>query len=117
MSKRDIDAMRADTDNIINWRPRTRSDCEHSVRPCPFISCKYNLYLDVAKTGNIKLNFPDIEPSEMKESCVLDVADAGGLTLERTADCLNMVRERVWQIQRDALLKLYGGELRKCGEW
>jgi len=34
-------------------------------------------------TGSIKLNFPDKEIWEMEETCALDVADRGGITLER----------------------------------
>ena len=56
-------------------RPRTRGDCEQGERPCPFVSCKHHLYLDVsARTGAIKLNFPDLEVWEMNETCALDVA-------------------------------------------
>ena len=105
MSRKKIEAEKT---NVVNWRPVRRSDCEHGVRPCPYVSCKYNLYLDVTACGNIKLNFPDIEPGEMTESCVLDVADRNGATLEEVGVYLNMVRERVRQIQRDALEKLYG---------
>jgi len=38
-----------------------------------------------ARTGAIKLNFPDLEVWEMTETCALDVADRGGTTLERSA--------------------------------
>jgi hypothetical protein len=92
--------------NVLEWRPVHRSDCMHGVRPCPFVSCKFNLYLDVTRCGNLKFNFPDIEPGEMVESCVLDIAEDGGATLERCAELLNLTRERVRQIQDTALGKL-----------
>lgn len=77
-------------------RPATRGECANGPRPCPFVSCRHHLYLDVSSsTGAIKLNFPDLEVWEMKESCSLDVADRGGNTLEHVADALNVVRERV----------------------
>ena len=42
--------------------PETRADCVGGARPCPFVSCKHHLYLDVsARTGAIKLNFPDLD--------------------------------------------------------
>src|SRR6185312_13612104 len=64
-------------------RPVTRADCQGGERPCPFVSCKHHLYLDVsARTGAIKLNFPDLEVWEMSETCALDIADRGGATLE-----------------------------------
>lgn len=90
------------------WRPVTRGDCERFSRPCPFVACKFNLYLTVSPdTGSIKFNFPDIEPDEMGESCVLDVADSGGETLERVGEHMNIVRERVRQIENDALSRLH----------
>lgn len=80
-------------------RPVTRGDCIDGVRPCPYVSCTANLYLDVMpKTGAIKINFPDLEPHEMVESCALDVADRGGLTIEATGPLLNLTRERTRQI-------------------
>src|SRR5688572_696068 len=43
-------------------RPATRGECKEEARPCPWVSCKYHLYLDVnPETGSIKLNFPDLE--------------------------------------------------------
>jgi hypothetical protein len=87
--------------------PKTRGECANSVRPCPFVSCKHHLYLDVSpRTGSLKLNFPDREPDGMVESCVLDVTDRGEATLEETGDALNMTRERVRQIEESAIRKL-----------
>jgi hypothetical protein len=88
-------------------RPKTRADCEDGCRPCPFVSCKYHLALDVnPKTGSIKLNFPDLEVEDMPETCVLDIADKGGLTLEETGDVLNLTRERIRQVEIVAIAKL-----------
>jgi hypothetical protein len=81
-------------------RPRNRSECVDGVRPCPFVTCKHHLYLDVnPDTGSIKLNFPDLEVWEMKETCALDVADRGGLTLEEVGEILNLTRERIRQVE------------------
>src|SRR5207237_7138764 len=42
-------------------RPTSRGACKEDVRPCPYVSCKHHLYLDVnPETGSIKLNFPDL---------------------------------------------------------
>ncbi len=77
-------------------RPENRSECINGERPCPFVSCKYHLYLDVsARTGAIKLNFPDLEVWEMNETCALDVADRGGTTLEEVGAVMNLTRERI----------------------
>lgn len=88
-------------------RPKTRSDCERGIRPCPFVSCKYHLYLDVGKNGSIKYNFPDIEPADMTVSCALDVADEGGTTLEIAGMFMNITRERIRQVEGQALAKLH----------
>jgi hypothetical protein len=91
-------------------RPITRGDClqgEHAARPCPFVSCKHHLYLDVeARTGSIKLNFPDRQPWEMLESCALDVAERDGTTLQDIGAALNVTRERIRQIEARAFVKL-----------
>lgn len=102
--KRDL-APELDPDDEPIDRPRTRGDCASVSRPCPFVTCKHHLYLDVRpRTGNITLNFPDLEPDELPpdQSCALDVAERGGCTLQRTGDLMNMTRERVRQIEQKA---------------
>ncbi len=88
-------------------RPRSRADCATGPRPCMFISCKHHLYLDVnPATGSIKLNFPDREVWELDETCALDVADRGGITLEEVGSIMNLTRERIRQVETRGLLKL-----------
>lgn len=87
-------------------RPATRGACERGVRPCPFVGCKWHLYLDVTESGSIKLNFPDLGPHELNETCVLDVAERGPSTLEATAEHLNLTRERVRQIEARAVARV-----------
>jgi hypothetical protein len=88
-------------------KPQTRLDCQGAARPCPFVSCQHHLYLDVsARTGAIKLNFPDLEVWEMTETCALDVADRGGTTLEEVGAIMNLTRERIRQVEVKGLAKL-----------
>jgi hypothetical protein len=88
-------------------RPRTRAECANGPRPCMFISCKHHLYLDVnPATGSIKLNFPDREIWELDETCALDVADRGGITLEEVGTIMNLTRERIRQVETRGILKL-----------
>ena len=91
-------------------RPETRADCRHgphAERPCPFVSCKHHLYLDVnERTGSIKLNFPDLEVWELPETCALDIADRGGITLEEVGEIMNLTRERIRQLETRSLAKI-----------
>jgi len=88
-------------------RPHVRAECADGPRPCPYISCKHHLYLDInPATGSIKLNFPDKELCDLPETCALDVADRGGVTLEEVGTLLNLTRERIRQLETHGLLKL-----------
>jgi hypothetical protein len=88
-------------------RPRHRGDCMNMQRPCPFVSCEHHLYLDVnPNSGAIKLNFPHLEVWQMAETCALDVADRGGITLEEVGAILNLTRERIRQVEVRGLSKL-----------
>src|SRR4029453_4176140 len=81
--------------------------CAGAMRPCPYVSCKHHLYVDVSpRTGAIKLNFPDLEVWEMAESCALDIADRGGTTLEDVGAIMNLTRERIRQGEVKAPAKL-----------
>lgn len=119
LSKEEIRARDVVKDVIDPDRPKTRADCMElprdpiassapaRQRPCPYVSCKHHLYLDVKpELGSIKLNFPDLEVWEMAETCSLDVADRDGLTLEEVGDILNLTRERIRQVEVRGLLKL-----------
>ena len=104
---KDVELARASSPEIDHERPQTRAECLKGARPCPFISCKYHLYLDVSKsTGAIKLNFPELEVEDMRVSCTLDVAGHGGATLEEVGSFMNLTRERVRQIETSALIQL-----------
>jgi hypothetical protein len=93
---------------VDHERPSIRAACESGERPCPFVSCKYHLYLDVnPETGSIKLNFPDVEVWEMQETCALDVAERGGVTLEEVGEIMNLTRERIRQLEMSGLSKLH----------
>jgi hypothetical protein len=107
MTKRELEIGRLLYPENDYWKPRTRSECVEGLRPCPFVSCKHHLFIDVsARTGAIKLNFPDLEAWEMNESCALDVADRGGTTLEDVGAIMNLTRERIRQVEVKALAKL-----------
>lgn len=86
-------------------RPRTRGECEGGPRPCPWVGCRHNLYLEVTTAGSLLLRNPgqevwDVPPAA---SCALDVADRrGGLTGAEMAEILGVSRQRASQIERTA---------------
>ena len=101
---RSSDELIADSDI---QQPTSRSQCVNTPRPCLFVSCRHHLYLDVNEdTGSIKFNFPDKEVWELEETCALDVADRGGITLEEVGSIMNLTRERIRQLELSGLGKL-----------
>jgi Sigma-70, region 4 len=107
MTKRELEIGRLLYPETEYWKPRSREACAEGPRPCPFVSCKHHLFIDVSpRTGAIKLNFPDLEVWDMGESCALDVADRGGTTLEDVGAIMNLTRERIRQVEVKALAKL-----------
>lgn len=89
--------------------------CGHTIddavarsRPCLFAACRHHLYSSPTEAGGLKIHFPDILPNEMDPqwSCVLDVSDRGGATLEEIGAAINTTRERARQIEAGALNKL-----------
>jgi len=74
--------------------PKTRGDCRDGLRPCPYVRCYYHLW-----------SFTRAKPLP-HESCILDVADHGGATLEEVGKLMGITRERVRQIEYLALIRL-----------
>ncbi len=73
-------------------RPTVRGDClpggHNEQRPCRWRECRYHL-LDATK-----------------ETCALDVADLGGVTLDEIGTLFGLTRERIRQIEEKAVRKL-----------
>lgn len=90
-------------------RPLTRSECVGGQRPCPWVSCRHHLYLDVTGSGGLRLNFPLIGPEELKQmenTCSLDVADEGEHALGDVAAAMGgLSRERARQLNNEALAR------------
>ena len=89
--------------------PKTRADCVDMEGPCPFVGCRFNLYLDTNESsGSMKINFPDLDFDDLEETCALNMAkrSKGGSTLEDVGQVMNLTRERVRQIEAKALARL-----------
>ncbi len=93
-------------------RPRTRGDCVDGPRPCPWVSCRSHLYLEVAQgTGSLMFHHQNKWPWELEETCALDVADrahADGEHNDRrvVGDLLGLDKERVRQIEVELIANL-----------
>lgn len=98
---------------IRSERPRHRAECP-GYRPCPYVSCRYHLYLDVTRRGRLRLNFPKTAVADLDISCALDLAEKGPKTLEQIGHIMGGIsRERVRQIEQAALnaLRAHGGDV------
>lgn len=82
-------------------RPRTRGDCIHGPRPCPWVGCRHHLLLDILPSGNLR----ELPPRD-GHSCALDAADEGPLGAVQIAELLGVTREAVRLVLEAALLKL-----------
>lgn len=80
-------------------KPRFRSECEAMPRPCPFVSCRFHMFLDVnPKNGSIKFNWPGRDLRELEDTCVLDVVDKEkDLSFSEIGDLLNISHEAARQ--------------------
>lgn len=86
--------------------PQNRADCIDDIRPCPYVTCRFNLFLDVTPNGSIQLNYPGQEVWEVDDClCALDHA-AGKMNLGEIGRCFNLTRERIRQIEFIAKQKL-----------
>lgn len=101
-------------------RPTRRSDCVDGERPCPWVSCRYHLALEVRRngaiaiaaalppfttkaTGSVGMYDEAIDWDALPETCALDVAERGEATLEEVGALLGgLTREAVRLIEEKA---------------
>jgi len=87
-------------------RPVTRADCEYGPRPCPWVSCRHHLYLDVTPSGGLHLNHYGIDVDEVPATCSLDLTRREGMTIDEVGDVLGITRERARQIEHQGIRKI-----------
>jgi len=85
-------------------KPKTRGECKDGPRPCPFVSCRHHLALDIGETtGHVWERYPGKDLAELEHTCALDVADRGPHRLIELGRLLNVSRERIRQVEAGAL--------------
>lgn len=101
-------------------RPRKRSQCEGGVRPCPWVSCRHHLAVDLLRDGRvvqIRPHWPGGElaadmygdPEAQPWSCVLDLIERHDLPMSTIEYQLDISRERIKQLETQAMAKLHMG--------
>lgn len=92
--------------------PRTRAECEDGPRPCPWMRCRYHLWLEIRKSGSLKFMHmkPALAlarntefPEGLPPSCALDEAEKGAMTLRQVAERVGLTNQRVEQILQDVI--------------
>lgn len=110
LSKRAMEREAREFPDTGERAPADRTQCP-TERPCGYVSCSAHLALDINEdNGNIKVNFPgeDGEPDldAMPETCLFDVIERGGATMEDVGAVIGITRERVRQLEDIALAKV-----------
>lgn len=96
-------------------RPFKFAECEADPRPCPFVSCRHHLALDVRADGGLTINFPGLEAdpgavlAAAPFTCSLKRAAAGEMMLEDIAPIFDVTSERISQISTEAERKYEDG--------
>lgn len=88
----------------INIFELTLGACRDLPGPCPYATCRFNLTAETRDTRGAKPMHVSVPM--LREACVLQAAEQGGMTLEEIAARFALTRERVRQIELDALRKV-----------
>jgi len=98
------ETMRSDYEVPFEGRPQKRMECLNGPRPCGYISCEWHM---LWVTGNLRSKLKKLTDSELAEfaislpeTCVLDVADWGGIDMVEMANTIKVSVQRVHAMER-----------------
>ncbi len=95
---------------VATVRPRTRGDCEAGPRPCLELNCRQHMLSGPPARRLVRESDDRVvaKLEAMPDTCVLDVVDRhpDGVPLEDVGPLYGVVRERIRQIQVQALAHL-----------
>ncbi len=115
--------------DLVHLRPKTRAECHDARdrltahlpaddpyrvhRPCPFVSCRFHLHVDVSPDGAIVVVSTEDMPLDIAHTCALDVIDEHpeGVTREEMGTILRVSceRTRFYERRLEAKLLAHGG--------
>lgn len=77
-------------------------------RPCPFVGCRYHLFLDVNAWGGVSFPYGEdvIALQGMADTCALDRADRGRTRMNKISAIFRMTGARARMLVQSALAKL-----------
>lgn len=99
---------------MASRRPQTRGECRDQPGACPFVSCRYNLAVDVTSTGSLWVQgqgtFAERQRAGDEEleafadavvryieaggpTCALDIAEQGGVSVQRIGPLFGVTRQ------------------------
>jgi hypothetical protein len=88
--------------NTLNLFKVTKGSCVDMGDPCPHSTCRYHVH-NSAKDCQIDRS------ALTRTTCSLKLAERGGMGLEEIGNVMGITRERVRQIELNALTKLKRG--------
>ena len=102
-------------------RPTTRVDCENGMRPCPWVGCRYHLYLDVDKRGRISFNHANslFSPDELDDPDLVNIILKKTATDEFSQNQDRIIFDSIQRIQYRNLIQereKLSTRLKKCEE-
>jgi hypothetical protein len=108
LESNDPEKIKASIDLI---KPRTYDDCLDAgwgtkENPCPFFSCKNNLFLDITEDGEIKYIHKKKDFDQIQETCLNRAIENGPLDFKQISELIGVVRERARQIKNEAKEKI-----------
>ena len=98
--------LKEDLEFLDRNRPDNTDDCPiNEEHFCPFVGCRYHLYLETNGT-NIKFLHPGKEVWELEETCALRVANRGPHPQEEIAPFFGLTRQSFTKTEESARRKL-----------